>query len=504
MSRSNADSIPRSPELDASDVDRSNRFPDWMLKLEGTNVANRLKLGPILGNGAFGVVYVGNGLLYAYNRPVAVKVLSTKGLDKNRRRLIEQEIVCHRRVSSHPGVVTVHDVLEDSLALYAIMDLYLEGDLFKCITEDELYVGNDSMIKGVFSQLLDAVEFCHGKGVYHRDLKPENVLCRNRGNTVVLTDFGLATRHSISRDFRCGSEFYMSPECVGYSSIDAYSTQQNDIWALGVILVNMVTCRNPWKRADMYDRGFAAFHDNPVGYIKSTLPVSVDTLVLLSRIFKISARSRMSISSIRKAIARIDRLLLTPAEAARAPEAAYDAATGLFEVMATRRPHVLMEHYEDMCVHFPALVVGLCDNLRESMAKDGLIEHPEDIFSDNHRPLHHSPQELPEWAKPIQIEVHSERDISDYPQSPDMSRDSSAETAVSGGPITPATYPTQVADDVPEAALDGVEQVGSKLGELKVSGNEEQVTEQTSSGFSSRFGPRIARVFGSPGGVFFR
>lgn len=267
-------------------------------------------------------------------------------------------------------------------------------------------------------------------------------------------------------------------------------------------MVNLVTCRNPWKRADMGDRGFAAFHHNPIGYIKSTLPVSVDTLVLLVRIFKISAKSRVSISSMRKGIAKIDRLLLTPAEAARAPEAAYDAATSLFEIIATRRPHLLMEHYEDMCVHFPALVERLCGNLRQTMAQDGFIEHAEDIFSDGHQPVHHSPQELPEWARPIEIRLEGE--IADYPESPDMSRDSSAETAVSGGPITPATNPTQVADDIPEAALDGTEQVGSKLGELQVSGNEEQAAGNTSSGFSSRFGPRIARVFGSPGSVFFR
>jgi serine/threonine protein kinase len=151
-----------------------SHFPKWMLELQGNNIRDWLELGPIIGHGAFGVVYVGVGTGKRYTKgfPVAVKVLSTVALDKGRRRQIEHEILCHRRVSAHPNIVTIHDCLEDVSALFMIMDMHSEGDMFKCIAEDELYVGNDVLIKEAFSQLLDAVEFCHGMGVYHRDLKP--------------------------------------------------------------------------------------------------------------------------------------------------------------------------------------------------------------------------------------------------------------------------------------------------------------------------------------------
>lgn len=63
----------------------------------------------------------------------------------------------------------------------------------------------------MFLQIIDAVEFCHENGVFHRDLKPENILCNQDGTRVVLADFGLATRQSVSDDLGVGSGYYMSP-----------------------------------------------------------------------------------------------------------------------------------------------------------------------------------------------------------------------------------------------------------------------------------------------------
>lgn len=106
------------------------------------------------------------------------------------------------------------------------MDL-AEGDLFGMITEKHLYLGRDALIRHVFCQIIDALEYCHTKGIYHRDLKPESrspllpftthltvcsdILCTNSGGTVMLSDFGLATNDPVSRDFGCGSSYYMSP-----------------------------------------------------------------------------------------------------------------------------------------------------------------------------------------------------------------------------------------------------------------------------------------------------
>ncbi|KAL1730996.1 kinase-like domain-containing protein [Schizophyllum commune] len=131
--------------------------------------------------------------------------------------------------------------------VYVVLNLCDGGDLFSAITERNLYFGNDALIKSVFLQILDAVHHCHSKGVYHRDLKPENIFCSKDGATIYIGDFGLATDKEITKDYGCGSKFYMSPECIGKEIVlGEFSNARSDIWSLGVVLTNLVSGRNPW------------------------------------------------------------------------------------------------------------------------------------------------------------------------------------------------------------------------------------------------------------------
>lgn len=63
------------------------------------------------------------------------------------------------------------------------------------------YLGRDDLIREVFLQIIDAVQYCHGNGIYHRDLKPENILVSRSGERVCIADFGLATSEKYSADF---------------------------------------------------------------------------------------------------------------------------------------------------------------------------------------------------------------------------------------------------------------------------------------------------------------
>lgn len=176
------------------------------------------------------------------------------------------------------------------------------------------------MAKNAFLQILDSVDFCHSIGIYHRDLKPENILVSDSGWTVKLADFGLATKEYFTNDFGCGSTFYMSPgrtyhtphspchanyelsECQEMPSRSScYASGPNDIWSLGIILVNLTCGRNPWKRACMEDSTFRAYRNNP-SFLKSILPLSSELDFILSRIFESDPRKRISIPELRTLI----------------------------------------------------------------------------------------------------------------------------------------------------------------------------------------------------------
>lgn len=296
----------------------------------------------------------------------AVKCLSKVGLDNRQRSFQRREIMLHTIASNHSSVVTLHRVIDtpDDPCVYVILDYCPDGDLFSMITEKQRYMVRqpesaveiedaaieaahasgidpetyimanqdelrqhasnevaryrsershmDMLIKKVFCQILDAVDFCHSYGIYHRDLKPENILCLQGGAKVVLADFGLATGEKNSPDFGCGSTFYMGPECQGGIStrLTEYSTAANDIWSLGVILVNLMCGRNPWKQACTADETFREYLRRP-NFLMDILPISVEANDILKRIFTVRPEWRIGASELRERVLNVKTFTVT-------------------------------------------------------------------------------------------------------------------------------------------------------------------------------------------------
>ncbi|XWW96105.1 hypothetical protein V2A60_004075 [Cordyceps javanica] len=272
----------------------------------GRLLEGKLQLTDILGTGAYGVVYsavdIKTGIRYA------VKCLSKFNVDGTpleRRQVAYQqrEINLHYKASAHANVVSIHKIMNDVDCIYVVLEYCPEGDLFLNITERGHYVGNDLLAKQAFLQILDAVEHCHKLGIYHRDLKPENILVTDRGETVKLADFGLATAEDRSEDYGCGSTFYMSPECLEPTTTrnPYYMCAPNDVWSLGVILVNLTCGRNPWKQASVQDSTYRAYVRSP-GFLKTILPLSDDLNDILGRIFHPNPELRITMRELRSRI----------------------------------------------------------------------------------------------------------------------------------------------------------------------------------------------------------
>ncbi|KAG6018767.1 hypothetical protein E4U41_003604 [Claviceps citrina] len=268
----------------------------------GRQLEGKLQLTEILGTGAYGVVYsavdIKTGIRYA------VKCLSKFNADgsplETRQVAYQQrEIRLHYLASTHPNVVSMLRIVDDTDCTYVVLEYCPEGDLFLNITELGQYVGKDELSRNIFLQIVDAVEHCHSLGIYHRDLKPENILVTDNGNTVKLADFGLATAEDRSEDYGCGSTFYMSPECLDASTRKPYyMCAPNDVWSLGVILVNLTCGRNPWKQASFHDSTYRAYTLSQ-DFLKTILPLTDELNDILARIFNPNPELRITLPELR-------------------------------------------------------------------------------------------------------------------------------------------------------------------------------------------------------------
>jgi serine/threonine protein kinase len=193
----------------------------------------------------------------------------------------------------------------------------------------------------VFLQLLDGVAYLHSLGIAHRDVKPENIVCSDDGTRVRLCDFGLATSESVSSEFGCGSTFYIAPgklfrllsttrliilECLGdWSASPSYPTRPGDVWSLGIILVNLVCGRNPWRIASPSDESFNAYLSD-MNFLRRILPISEDCLYILSHIFTVDPAQRIDLATLREMILEIPSFSMNEEELRRVHLAAQPAA----------------------------------------------------------------------------------------------------------------------------------------------------------------------------------
>jgi eukaryotic-like serine/threonine-protein kinase len=148
------------------------------------------------------------------------------------------------KLLDHPGVMKVFSD-EDRSRVYMVME-WVDGRLLRKILDEQRKLPPERAVQ-LAMRILNALEYIHSRGVAHRDLKPENVMVDEDDN-IKLIDFGIAA-HAKSRRLTfaklsqtMGTPDYISPEQVKGKRGDARS----DLYALGVMLYEMVTGRVPF------------------------------------------------------------------------------------------------------------------------------------------------------------------------------------------------------------------------------------------------------------------
>ncbi|XP_026660453.2 CBL-interacting serine/threonine-protein kinase 21 isoform X2 [Phoenix dactylifera] len=198
-------------------------------------------LGRTIGEGNFAKVKL--AVNTETNKNVAVKIIDKKMVLQNKLMYQVKREISTMKLLHHPNIVKIYEVIATKTRIYLVMEYVPGGQL-----SDKLYYLkrlDEREARKFFQQLIDAMDYCHGRGVYHRDLKPENLLLDGKGNLKV-SDFGLCVLRKPGDllSTACGSPSYVAPEVIVHKH---YEGAAADVWSCGVILFELLAGYLPFE-----------------------------------------------------------------------------------------------------------------------------------------------------------------------------------------------------------------------------------------------------------------
>ena len=246
------------------------------LGLAGRTVSH-FQIHEPIGAGGMGAVYRAEDT--RLGRAVALKfLLPSHSLDAGARARFHREA---RLVAAldHPNLCTIYEVgTSNDGGIFLAMALYPGETLKARLTRDGPMPVSE--ILEIARQVTEGLEYAHAAGIVHRDLKPGNVMLLPDGTMKVL-DFGLARAvdQGLSEaGVSFGTVSYMAPEQIRGEAADVRA----DLWAMGVILYEMLTQRKPFGGEHGISIAHAILHDEPVppSAHRSDLSAALEDLVL--------------------------------------------------------------------------------------------------------------------------------------------------------------------------------------------------------------------------------
>jgi len=221
-------------------------------------VEHSYEVGEKLGEGAFGTVYAGKAKVDG--SPVAIKVISKErpsaavdpAVFAAHLEQVRNEIAALEELSGDEEcdcIITFRGAFETKDKLSIVMDM-AHGELADVIAKGSVTV-TEKDVQKILKRVLTGVAFMHEHDYVHRDLKFENLLMMEKANfdSIVLTDFGLATKTNEAGPGECGTPLYMSPEIWMRNSV-AHGPKV-DIWAVGIIAYILLCGQHPIKAKNL-------------------------------------------------------------------------------------------------------------------------------------------------------------------------------------------------------------------------------------------------------------
>ena len=215
--------------------DNEKDFNIWYEKLnlaiQNKSLFDKYEVKQKIGKGKFGLVKC--GINKETKKPVAIKIMAKKNMDKSDLELAKVEIDI-LKIGQHPNIIKLYDIYENENYIYIIMEYCSGGDLLSYFEYHE-YELPETKVCEIIHKLSMAIYYLHSYGIVHRDLKPENILMTDLSMQadIRLLDFGLSK--IVGNDEKCtepyGTLSFVAPEVLQGKPYD----KSVDLWSIGII-----------------------------------------------------------------------------------------------------------------------------------------------------------------------------------------------------------------------------------------------------------------------------